>query len=109
MLGVENYLGHTARDTQTHQLPHLPPHPASYELTQAENNQQYDPWSEGWRYAPDPTNENTLRIFLKNPDGIKPKEKQNCNKLDTGLKEFADLGTGIILLNETMQTQNNWK
>ena len=86
MLGVGDHLGQTTRHTQTQLLPHLPLHPALYDLTQTENNQQYDPCPEGWGHAPDPTNENTLRIFLKNPDGIKPKENQNCNKLDTGLK-----------------------
>ena len=100
MLGVGNHLGHTARHTQTHHLPHLPPHPAPYDLAHTPDNQQYDPWPEGWDHAPDPIDDNTLRVFLKNPDGIKPKAKDNCNKLDTGLKEFADLGVGIILINE---------
>ena len=100
ILGVGNHLGQTAQHTQTHHLPHLPPHPAPYNLAHTPDNQPYDPWPEGWGHAPDPIDDNTLRIFLKNPDGIKPKIKDNCNKLDTGLKDLADLGAGIILINE---------
>ena len=100
MLGVGNHLGLTARQTQTQPLPYLPPYPAPYNINRTEDNQLYNPWPEGWGHAPDSINNNTLRIFLKNPDGIKPKTKDTCNKLDTGLKEFVDMGAGIILINE---------
>ena len=100
MLGVGNHLGQTARQPQTQPLPYLPPHPEPYNLTKTPENQLYDPWPEGWGHAPDPIDTQTVRIFLKNPDGIKPKTKDICNKLDTGLKELADMSAGIILINE---------
>ena len=100
MLGVGNHLGQTARHAQTQSLPYLPPHPALYNITITEDNQLYNPWTEGWGHTPDPIDTHTLRVFLKNPDGIKPKTTHICNKLDTGLKELADMSAGIILINK---------
>ena len=37
---------------------------------------------------------------MKNPDGIKPKQADNFEKLEGGLKEMFDLQAGIILINE---------
>ena len=71
MLGVGNHLGQQAQTQNA--LPYLPQHPAPYNIDLTPGNTRYDPWPEGWGHAPEQIDNQTLRILMKNPDGIKPK------------------------------------
>ena len=106
MLGIENYSGqqnpaantlHNTSNT-TNTLPYLSQYPAPYKKKHDET--PYNPWPDGWGHTPEPIGNETLRIFLKNLNGIRPWATQQCTKLDTGLPEFSDLTAGILLLNE---------
>ena len=98
MLGVGNHLGQQVPAPTT--LPYLPPYPTPINISVTPENTRYDPWPEGWGHAPEPIDNQTLRILMKNPDGIRPKQSDNCEKLEGGLKDMFDLQAGIILINE---------
>ena len=98
MLGVGNHLGQNEQINNT--LPYLPNHPAPYNINVTSTNTRYNPWPGGWGHAPEPIDNQTLRILMKKPDGIKPKSSDHCEKLEAGLKDMADLHVGIILINE---------
>ena len=71
-----------------------------YDITSKIDGTPYDPWPDGWGHSPTEITEDTLRLFFKNPDGIISSSGKVCPKLMTGLQGMADLGAGIILLNE---------
>ena len=81
---------------QIRPIPHCP-----YDITSKLDGTPYDPWPDGWGHSPTEITDDTLRLFLKNPNGIIPSPGKVCPKLMHGLQSMADLGAGIILLNET--------
>jgi len=68
--------------------------------TSIEDDKFFDPWPESGGHAPEPINHQTLRVILKNLNGIKPKKSNECNKLDTRLLEWANLDARLLLINE---------
>jgi len=71
-----------------------------YDITPTIEGVPYGPWPDRWGHSPSEINNDTLRLFLKNPDGIMSKSGKACPKLIHGLQGMADLGAGMILLNE---------
>ena len=74
-------------------------HPTPYS-TPPEDGDFLDPWPEGWGHASEPIDHQNLRVLLKNPNGIRPRTSDVCNKLDTGLLVLVDLDAGLLLINE---------
>ena len=59
-----------------------------------------DPWPDGWGHSPTDIDDDTLRIFQKNPNGIMSLTGTACPKLVNGFQDMADLNAGIIFLHE---------
>ena len=78
MLGVENHLRQQAQAPTP--LPYLSLYPAPYNINVSTANTRDDPWTEGWGHAPEPIDNQTLRILMKSPNGIKPKTTDHCKK-----------------------------
>ena len=76
------------------------PEPCPYDINSTYDGTPYDPWPDSWGHSPSDIQNDTLRLFLKNPNGIMSIPGQACPKLIHGLQDMADLGAGMILLNE---------
>ena len=96
-LSPTNLINETNLDNQQNPIQ---ANPCPYDITSTIDRDPYDPWPNGWGHSPTEINEDTFRLFFKNPDGIMSVSRKACPKLMNGLQDMAELGTGMILLNE---------